>query len=204
MSYSSSADLESLVALDKETALTEVLVHCDMLLHNMRFEYNPELVALGVEDHIPVLLNQFTFMHLFTTMFAVDNRRKQLGGACYELLEPHGLAPLLDEISEILDLPVGQTTFGRYVKTYRNKLAVHGNLGFENLPPSIQAVLSDESALIQYHEASHRFHVALVKLRYAADMELRKVTVDRNDVLSAIEGVMEEPRSRVIDTLDEQ
>ncbi len=183
------------MALDKETALRQVLVHCDMLLYNMRFEYNPELVALGLEDPIPLLLNQFTFMHLFTTMFVVDNRRKRLGGACYELLEPLGLASLLDEIEAILECPVGQTTFGRYVKTYRNKLAVHGDLGFENLPPSIQAVLSDENALAQYHEASHEFHVALVKLRYAVDMELRALTGAEEDTPPIIDAESTPPQS---------
>jgi len=160
------------VSAPEQRALKEVLIHCDMLLRNMQFEYSPQLVDLGVQDRTDVLLNQFTFMHLFTTMFAVDGANRPAGGAVYLLLETAGRADMLDAISEIIHAPVGETTFADYVRTCRNKLTVHGDLSFDNLPASVQAVTYDLDVQDEYMAAGDKFHMALADLREHVAAEL--------------------------------
>ncbi len=148
---------------DDRNRILLVITHCDMLLHNMQLSHSPQLVALGVQSMIPVFLNQFTFIHLVTTMFLVDKSQGPMGGACYQLLKPLGLADLLDPIARILDRPVGDTTFGDYVRISRNKLCVHGELTLDSLPECVKQVTYDEDAIQQFEDAGeHLGHVVQI------------------------------------------
>ncbi|MFC1557129.1 hypothetical protein ACFL5L_04020 [candidate division KSB1 bacterium] len=127
-----------------------VITHCDMLLYNAEQSYSQDLIDLGIQSMIPVLHNQFAFMHLVSTMFLVDKNHNSMGGACYKLLEPIGLANLLDQIKNVLNKPVGRITLGQYIRINRNKLTVHGDLKFNSLPQYIRDVTFNEEAIEQF------------------------------------------------------
>ena len=156
---------------DERNRIQLLITHCDMLLYNFERSYSPSLVVLGLQNTIPVLHHQFAFMHLVTTMFLVDKKKGSMGGACYQLLQPLGLARLLDPIWAILNEPVGDTTFGVYVRINRNKLAVHGDLTFDSLPEYIRQVTYDDNAIKQFEAAGERLQAAVQTLQ----SELHKI-----------------------------
>jgi hypothetical protein len=142
-----------------------VITHCDMLLYNMKRTFSPTMVALRLQDMIGVLHDQFAFLHLVTTMLLVDNKEGSRGGACYQLLQPLGFAAALDPILAVMEQPVGDSTFGEYVRINRNKLAVHGDLTFESLPHRVRRVTFDDDALQQFYAACEKLEEEVGALR---------------------------------------
>ena len=128
---------------DKEN-VELVIFHCKMFEYGFSQTYSPALEALGVSDSIPRFYNQFTGLHLISTMFLLDKGDKLMGGFCYRVLEPMGLEGLLDQIREIIESPIGNTTFGDFIRHSRNKLTVHGDLSFYCLPSVDKEVPFDE------------------------------------------------------------
>lgn len=61
--------------------------------------------------------------------YLLDRGKKEMGGAFFHALVPHGLGPLLDAVREILATRLGQTTFGEIVRTFRNRVIVHPKFG---------------------------------------------------------------------------
>ena len=150
---------------DERYRIQLVITHCEMLLYNFEQSYSPQLVAVGLQSMIASFHEQFAFMHLVTSMFLVDKKKGPMGGACYQLLQPLGLAHLLDAIAAILNEPVGNTTFGDYVRISRNKLTVHGDLMFDSLPECVKQVTYDEDAIEQFEAAGERLQQAVQVLR---------------------------------------
>lgn len=113
---------------DKEK-IRRVIVHCKM------FEYGfNQTYRFPIDDPISLNYDSFAGLHLISTMFLLDKGNKPMGGFCYRILEPMRLAVLLEPIREIVESPIGNTTFGNFIRNSRNKLATHGDLSFASLP----------------------------------------------------------------------
>jgi len=158
---------------DERNRIQLVITHCDMLLHNLESSYNPIFVDFGLQSMIPVFHDQFAFLHLITTMFLVDKEKGPMGGACFQLLQPLGLAGLLEPIMAILDEPVGDTRLGDYVRINRNKLAVHGDLTFDSLPEYVRQVTHDDDAIKQFYAATESLEEGVQTLRSELDKILK-------------------------------
>ncbi len=143
---------------DKEN-IEPVIFHCKMFEYGFSQTYSPTLEALGVTDPIPRLYNEFAGIHLISTMFLLDKGNKPMGGFCYRVLKPIGLEGLLDKIREIMELPVGNTTFGDFTRHSRNKLTVHGDLSFASLPSEVKEVPFNESYVEEFQELLEKLAV---------------------------------------------
>ena len=100
----------------------------------------------------------FGLLHLFSTMFiTTDSRNDSEGGVFHRILDPLGYGSLLEPIDNILNSPVGNTTLKQYIRSKRNKLAVHGSLKFSNQPDTVQKITFDENALKQFAENMEKF-----------------------------------------------
>ncbi len=64
------------------------------------------------------------YQHL-AVFFLIDRGSKPMGGAFYRALSAHGLEHLLQPVREVMDSPLGKTTFGEVVRVFRNKALVH-------------------------------------------------------------------------------
>ncbi|HIH36872.1 MAG TPA: hypothetical protein HA232_03070 [Methanocellales archaeon] len=112
---------------DKEI-IDLVIFHCEMFEFGFSF-IDPRPIAQ--------LYNMFAGFHLISTMFLIKDQRDKdspMGGFCYRVLKPLHLEHLLDPIKKIIDTPLGDTTFGDYIRRSRSKLATHGDLSFNSLP----------------------------------------------------------------------
>ena len=56
------------------------------------------------------------------------------------------------------------TTLRQYIRSKRNKLAVHGSLEFSAQPSEVQEVTFDEDALSQFTESMHDLDEAVLIL----------------------------------------
>jgi len=100
----------------------------------------------------------FGLFHLISTMFiTTDSRNDPEAGVFHRILDPLGHGSLLESIDSILNSPVGTTTLKQYLRSKRNKLAVHGSLKFSNQPDGVQEITFDENALEQFAENMERF-----------------------------------------------
>lgn len=63
--------------------------------------------------------------HYLAVFYLLDKGNRPLGGSFYEALRRHGLEHFLEPIREIMDTPLGRTTFGDTVRTFRNRMLVH-------------------------------------------------------------------------------
>lgn len=140
---------------DKEN-IELVIFHCKMFEYGFSQTYSPTLEALGVADQIASFYHQFAGLHLISTMFLLDKGDKPMGGFCYRVLETMGLESLQDQIREILESPIGNTTFGDFVRHSRNKLTVHGDLSFDSLPSTDKEVPFDEDAFQSFQDLLER------------------------------------------------
>ena len=156
---------------DKKT-IELVIFHCRMFEYGFSQTYSPSLEAAGFADPIPRFYHMFAGMHLIFTMFLVDKADKRMGGYCYRVLEPMGVEGLLDKIGEIMDSPVGSTTFGDFIRHSRNKLTVHENLGFDSLPSVDKEVPFDEGAVQSFEDLLERLGEEVKNL----ENELKRLT----------------------------
>ena len=137
-----------------------LLRHCSMYLYAS--EGHPERMANPAAQDFFI----FGLLHLISTMFiTLDNRKEKHGGVFHRILDPMGYGDLLDEVDDILSLPVGKTNFKQYIRTKRNKLAAHGTLKFDSQDKKAQEVIEDYEALEQYCQAMHRLDTAILKLQ---------------------------------------
>jgi hypothetical protein len=114
----------------------------------------------------------FAGMHLMCTMFITTDRGDGAQGVFHRTLDPLGYGSLLDEVDRVLDLPVGRTTFRQFLRSKRNKLAVHGTLAFSAQPKEVQDVTLDEAALEQVEDALAELDTAVRDLnRELAELE---------------------------------
>ena len=123
----------------------------------------------------PVAQDFFTFgfLHLISTMFiTTDDRKEKHGGVFHRILDPMGYGHLLDEVDDILALPVGKTNLKQYIRTKRNKMATHGTLEFDAQDKEAQEVTDDHKAIDQYYQAMHELDAAVLNLQ----AELTKLT----------------------------
>ena len=115
----------------------------------------------------------FGLLHLISTMFiTLDNRKEKHGGVFHRILDPMGYGDLLDEVDDILALPVGKTNLKQYIRTKRNKMATHGTLEFDAQDKETQEVTDDHKAIDQYYQAMHELDAAVLNLQ----AELTKLT----------------------------
>lgn len=71
------------------------------------------------------------YQHL-AVFYLIDRGSRNMGGAFYPALEIHHLEHLLDPIREVIEAPLGDTTFGEVIRVFRNKALVHpGGGGIE-------------------------------------------------------------------------
>ncbi len=73
----------------------------------------------------------------------------------------HELLP----IRQIIDSPVGDTTFGDFIRVSRNKLTTHGNLSVESLPEREKSVPYDPVAADRFEELMEEFVYEVSQLR---------------------------------------
>jgi hypothetical protein len=101
---------------------------------------------------VPWRFYTFANYHLITTLFLVDKKQSEMGGAVYILLSRHHLHHLLDPIHSLLNRSIGKTTFGDFIRQQRNKLMVHGDLAFSNLPRQIQQVPKNRQLALRFEK----------------------------------------------------
>jgi len=130
-----------------ETPIEMLRRHCAMYRYGADASRSPFLSPTA-ESFI-----SFAGLHLVNTMFITTDTHGGAGGAFHKVLDPLGYSGLLDEVDRVLSLPVGRTTLRQYVRSKRNRLAVHGTLEYESQPTDVRAVTSDEAALEQFGDA---------------------------------------------------
>lgn len=64
------------------------------------------------------------YQHL-AVFYLIDRGSRPMGGAFYPALKAHDQEHLLDPIREVLETPLGDTTFGEVLRVFRNKVLVH-------------------------------------------------------------------------------
>ena len=107
----------------------------------------------------------FGFLHLISTMFiTTDSRNDPECGIFHRILDPLGYGSLLEPIDNVLNSPVGKITLKQYIRSKRNKLAVHGYLKFSNQPDTVQEITFDDNALIQFTENMEKLDKEIVLL----------------------------------------
>ena len=65
------------------------------------------------------------YNHIVAFYLLDKEKNDPMGGSFHKALKLHGLEDALKPIREILESPVGSTTFGEVVRVFRNKVAVH-------------------------------------------------------------------------------
>jgi len=113
----------------------------------------------------------FAGMHLICTMFITTDSPGGAAGVFHKVLDPSGHAALLEEVDRVLGQPVGDTTLRQYLRSKRNKLAVHGTLEYCSQPKDVQAVAFYDDALEQFDDAIEALDVAVDRL----DRDLAKL-----------------------------
>jgi hypothetical protein len=142
-----------------EKPISSLVRHCRMYMYAS--SGSPELMVNEIARDF------FTFglLHLISTMFiTTDSRNDPEGGVFHRILDPLGYRKLLDSIDNILDSPVGNTTLRQYIRSKRNKLAVHGSLKFSSQPREVQDVILDDEALNQFKQNMHDLDGAVAVL----------------------------------------
>jgi hypothetical protein len=86
-----------------------------------------------------------------------------------------GLQHLVDPVCDVLDTPVGGTTFGDFIRKSRNKLCTHGDLSFESLPASVQQVSLNSALAEQCEHLMDELAERVFSLERALKEELEKV-----------------------------
>lgn len=142
-----------------ENPISSLVRHCRMYMYASKGSPEPMFNEIASDF--------FTFglLHLISTMFiTTDSRSDPEGGFFHRVLDPLGYGTLLETVDDILDSPVGMTKLRQYIRSKRNKLAVHGSLGFSSQPSEVQDVTFDDEALIQFTERMHDFDEAVAVL----------------------------------------
>lgn len=149
-----------------EKPISSLVRHCRMYIYASGG--SPELMV----NQIARDFFNFGCLHLVSTMFiTTDSRSDPEGGAFHRILDPLGYGTLLDPIDNILDSQVGNTTLRQYIRSKRNKLAVHGSLEFSSQPREVQDVTFDKEALIQFEKRMQDLDEAVAVL----EGELEKI-----------------------------
>ena len=137
-----------------------VIFHCDMFLYGYQGPTD------AIVNPVANSYNQFAGLHLISTMFLIqDDRKEPMGGFCYRTLEPLGISDLLDAIRQLIETPVGQTTFGDFIRYSRNKLATHGDLSFSQMPKNTQSLPFEENAFRKFQKLMGELAEEVYRLR---------------------------------------
>jgi len=126
-----------------------VIFHCDLFLYG--HSGTPQIAF----NNIARLYNLFAGLHLISTMFLIQDSKKNpkpMGGFCYRVLEPLGLTDLLKDIQQILETPLAKTTFGDFIRLSRNRLATHGDLSLERMLEKALSLTKDRNAVDKFEE----------------------------------------------------
>ncbi|MBN2378376.1 hypothetical protein JXM67_01040 [candidate division WOR-3 bacterium] len=142
-----------------------VIFHCRMLEYWFDQKSNPVLEMAGFEDPIARFYHNFAGLHLLATLLLVDRRQRPMGGFFYNVLEPIRLGDLLEPIRNIIDSPVGETTFGDFIRHNRNKLTVHGDLTFDSLPQESKDIPFDKDAVETIYDLFEELDVEVTNLK---------------------------------------
>jgi hypothetical protein len=65
------------------------------------------------------------YQHIAVFYLLDKGQQDAMGGTFYKALKTIGQERLLEPIQEVLDTPIGSTTFGELVRAFRNKVIVH-------------------------------------------------------------------------------
>ena len=85
-------------------------------------------IAQDVEPGSPMLAFYFNSLYQYiAVMFLLDKKDKKMGGSIYLTLREMKLERNLKEINDVLNQPLGKTTFGEIVRQFRNNFIVHGS-----------------------------------------------------------------------------
>ena len=148
--------------MDEKTkeSIELVIFHCEMFLYG--YKGPPDAIFNPVANSY----NQFAGLHLVSTMFLIQDVPKEpMGGFCYRTLEPLGKSDLLDAIRQLFETPVGQTTFGDFMRLSRNKLATHGDLSFSQMPEKTQSLPFDRNAFRKFQKLMGELAEEVSRLR---------------------------------------
>jgi len=123
------SDIELLQVLAISGAVHELCYCCEMV-------QNASETTWGGSTPARFYLN--SIYHYTSSMFLVDTSRPShkhlpMGGTVIRALDPLGLSHLLEPLKEVLDEPLGQTTFGDTILNLRHSHLVHGDFSPERL-----------------------------------------------------------------------
>ena len=124
-----------------ERALVVVAHYCEVLDFAMHHRTDDVLDSLGVRFDVMRTLTAFASLHLISGLFLLDSEDETgLGGMAPAILRSHGFHAEVLRLQEVFARPLGEVTFGGYVRKSRNKLVTHGTWHPESLPPEVKAV----------------------------------------------------------------
>jgi len=65
--------------------------------------------------------------HYLVAFYLLDKNDRPMGGSFHRALAPHGLTHLLEPVQELMNTPLGGSTFGEVLRVFRNKVIVHSS-----------------------------------------------------------------------------
>jgi hypothetical protein len=86
-------------------------------------------VARSCEPGSPAIAFYMSAIYQHIAVFYLLDKSQQdaMGGTFYKALKQIGHEQLLESIQDVLNSPIGSTTFGEVVRIFRNKGIVHAN-----------------------------------------------------------------------------
>ena len=150
-----------------ENEIDRLLRHCEMF----NFGSNPGPFAIGNEAAMNFI--HFGLLHLICTMFITHDDKNDHGGLFYRILSKTGKSNLLDKIEEVLGSKIGNSTLREFIQNKRNKLAVHGDLSFNNQKEVVKEITFREDYVDQFYETMAKLEYE-INMLYNSLLKLRK------------------------------
>ena len=124
--------------------------------------------------------------HYLAVFYLLDRGSDAMGGTFYKALKRHDLTDHLEPIQDILDSPLGGTTFGEVVRVFRNEAIVHTTYRDADLDRIYESVDMEDSAvqeqlqsrLVEVFVATHALALKLVD---AAGLDPEEVGIRHTD-----------------------
>ena len=158
---------------EKREKIELVILHCEMFIYGTN---DPFLSVRAKYKTIPWFYNIFCLMHLISTMFLIQDyseENRPMSGFCYRTLKPLGLGDLLKPIQKIMDTPLGNTTFGDYIRRSRAKLCTHGDLSFKSLPGEEQKITSNNKEVLKFQDLMEKLIQEVIILKEKLEKNIK-------------------------------
>jgi hypothetical protein len=179
--------------LDKDEIIKLITIVATLHSFCYGVERLDEASAATGASSTPVRFYINSIYHYISALYLLDKEKKKkklpMGGMVFKVLEPMGLANLLDEIRILLDKSMGEDiTFGETVRIIRNKFLVHGNFSPEDIAPVVKRTqMRDFNQINRLAQLIwNLFHQSLIlKLKLIAVLTASGVDLDQLEIPDA-------------------